>query len=222
MAGSVQPAGSVCQAFVAQAPVDGAAFTVMTSDALRDTLCASDEVIAAVEELQFSLGEGPCLEAFTTRRPVLVSDVQDRRDAGRWPVFAAGTAGLQVGGLFAFPMQLGAITVGVCVAYRRRAGRLDGEEVAALLQAVDVATLSLLVVRAGEPDVELADYVFDSHGAGRPLVHQATGMLTVQLGVSAEEAFSRLRAHAYGNGRSMDEVAADIVGRRMHLAPERT
>jgi len=90
------------------------------------------------------------------------------------------------------------------------------------LQAVDVATLSLLVVRAGEPDVELADYVFDSYGAGRPLVHQATGMLTVQLGVSAEEAFSRLRAHAYGNGRSMDEVAADIVGRRMHLAPERT
>jgi len=45
-------------------------------------------------------------------------------------------------------------------------------------------------------------------------------MLTVQLGVSAAEAYARLRAYAYGQDRRLAEVAGDIVARRVRLDPD--
>lgn len=207
----------VCRAFVAAAPLDGAAFTVMTSDAWRDTVCASDPVIRAVVDLQFGLGEGPEVEVFRTRRPVLISDLSGAEPADRWPVFTAETAKLPVGSLFAFPMQLGAITVGVCTGYRRRTGLPSPGQLAALLRGVDVATVSLLAARAGAADDELDVAWLDGHDGDRRVVYQAIGMLIVQLAVDAEQAFTRLRAHAFAEGRTIDAVAAEIVARRLRL-----
>ena len=65
----------VCQACVRLLPVDGASVSMMTATAARTVLYASDEVVARIEAMQFSLGEGPCVEAFETRRPVLVPDL---------------------------------------------------------------------------------------------------------------------------------------------------
>lgn len=46
---------------------------------------------------------------------------------------------------------------------------------------------------------------------------QATGMLTIQLGLSAGQAFARLRAYAYCQDRRLADVAGDIVARRLRL-----
>jgi AmiR/NasT family two-component response regulator len=51
----------------------------------------------------------------------------------------------------------------------------------------------------------------------RAEIDQATGMLTVQLGVPAAEAFARLRAYAYSQDRRLADVAGDIVARRLRL-----
>jgi hypothetical protein len=51
----------------------------------------------------------------------------------------------------------------------------------------------------------------------RAEIDQATGMLMVQLGVPAAEAFARLRAYAYVQDRRLAEVAGDIVARRLRL-----
>ncbi|MGH8962838.1 MAG: GAF and ANTAR domain-containing protein [Jatrophihabitantaceae bacterium] len=212
----------VCRAFLTRAPLTGAAFTVMSSDVMRDTVCASDEVIAEITAVQYRLGEGPALAAFTTRRPVLIPDLAAPAAAARWPVFTAEAAALPVGALFAFPMQLGAITVGVCDGYRTQAGALTGPQVATALRGVDVATVSLLSVRASAPGDDPDPNWLDGHGSNRQRVHQATGMLVAQLGVSAEQAFARLRAHAYTDGRSLDEIAADIVERRLRLDSDPT
>jgi hypothetical protein len=56
-----------------------------------------------------------------------------------------------------------------------------------------------------------------SPGLHRAVVHQATGMVSVQLGVSVEEALLRLRAHAYGSERPLGEVAEDVVARRLRF-----
>jgi ANTAR domain len=218
--GALEPAMAVCLACVAGSRLDGAAFTVMTSSLARETLCASDAVIAAVEELQFSVGEGPCLDAFTIGRPVLISDLGAAWAAIRWPVFAAEVAAQRIGGLFAFPMQLGAITGGVCELYRRDPGPLSVDELAQVLRAVDGATLALLRLRAGDPVEGLDAGWPDDHRPGRAQVYQAIGMLTVQLGVPAEEAFARLRGHAYAHGRLVAEVADAIVSRRLRLNPD--
>jgi hypothetical protein len=205
----------VCRAFVAGAPIDGAAFTQMTSDTARDPWVASDAVIAGIESAQYNLGEGPTQDAYASRRPVMVPDLGAAWVATRWPMFIARITSLDVGGLFALPMQIGAITVGVCAVYRRRSGSLSEDELRVVLSAMDDATLTLLALRAGRLDssVEIAQ-----PGETLPRgVHQATGMLVVQLGVSAESAFARLRAHAYATGRTIHEVAEDIVERRLRL-----
>ncbi|MFD0630267.1 ANTAR domain-containing protein [Catenulispora yoronensis] len=56
----------------------------------------------------------------------------------------------------------------------------------------------------------------------RAEVHQATGMISVQLGVSLAEALVRLRAHAWAADRLLADVAADVVARRLRFdEPER-
>lgn len=214
MATGDDPAGQVCQALVAALPVDGGEVTAMASDAARERLCASDDTIARLADLEFTLGEGPCLQAFEAGAPVLIPDLA--ATTARWPVFATAAGKLPVGGLFVFPVQLGAITVGVCELYRTEPGPLEVEELALVLGATDLAALALLRLRTGGPVAEIDGYWLDGSPAER-VVHQATGMLITQLGVPAEEAFARLRGHAFSHDRMVGEIAGDIVARRLRL-----
>ena len=205
----------VCTSFVEDTPIDGAAFTELDSDVARDRWVASDDTIAAIELAQYSLGEGPTQDAYATRRAVLVPDLTAPWVAARWPMFVADTAHLGVGGLFALPMQIGAITPGVCDVYRRQSGPMSDLDLRTVLQSLDGATWALLALRAGNGS---RGAEVESPGGTFPRgVHQATGMLVVQLGVNAESAFARLRAHAYAHGRTIHEVAEDIVERRLRL-----
>ncbi|KAA1416918.1 GAF and ANTAR domain-containing protein [Nocardioides humilatus] len=207
----------ICRTFVDSAPIDGAAFTEMLSDQTREIWCASDPVVDELERIQYSLGEGPTQDAFLARRPVLVADLADSGATARWPVFSEEIAHLPVGGLFAIPMQVGAITAGVCLSYRWATRPLSADDLGALLRAVDAATLALLSLRAGANDHDDAG---DLEGSRSRDVHQATGMLVVQLGVGVEDAFARLRAHAYTTGQTVYAVATDIVQRRLRLDPD--
>jgi hypothetical protein len=54
-------------------------------------------------------------------------------------------------------------------------------------------------------------------GTFRAQVHQAAGMISVQLGVSLAEALVRLRARAFAEDRLIAEVAADVVARRLRF-----
>ncbi|GHH42509.1 GAF domain-containing protein [Lentzea cavernae] len=202
----------VIRACVDVLPVDGASISVMSGPRERETLYASDEIATEIENVQFTLGEGPCFEAFSTRKPVLVPDLP-QASVLEWPVFAAAIAALPIGAIFAFPLQAGAIGIGALDLYRRRPGWLSADELTVALEVVDVVTAVLLGVLLGEVD--------DTAGLrgvmspGREQVHQATGMLVAALGISAEEALSRLRGHAFAKDRSLDELARDIVSRRL-------
>lgn len=201
----------ICAACVAGADVDGAAISVLTGSVHRVTLSATDATGATLEDLQFTLGEGACLEAASTGLPVLVSDIHDRVDTARWPVFAAAVAEQTgVRALFALPLQLGTINVGVIDLYRDTPGPLLGHELHDMVAAVDAAMLLLLGARPQE----------QGSGLDRAEVHQATGMVLVQLGIPAEDAFARLRAYAFAQRRPLSEVARDVVARRLVFSDE--
>ena len=202
----------VIRACVDVLPVDGASISVMSGPRERETLYASDRIAMKIEDVQFDLGEGPCFEAFATRRPVLVPDLP-RASVLEWPVFAAAIAALPIGAIFAFPLQAGAIGIGAIDLYRRRPGWLSGDELAVALEVVDVVTAVLLGVLLGEFDD--TDGLRGVLSPGREQVHQATGMVLAALGISAEEALSRLRGYAFATGRPLDGVAKDIVNRRL-------
>ena len=193
---------------------------MVTKAGNRGVVCATDEVSARIEELQFSLGEGPCVEAVTTGVPVLIADLRapDGAAVERWPVFMEGAEAAGVRAVFAFPLRIGAIVVGALDLYNDQPGELDGWQLAAALMAADAAALALLRIDT-DGMTGFADD-FASRGSYQMQVHQATGIVQVQLGVPTEEAFLMLRARAFTLGRPLAEVANDVVNRRLRFAKE--
>jgi GAF domain-containing protein len=216
----------ICHACVVGSSADGAAMSVLTAGVHRETLSATDPTAATVEDLQFTLGEGACLEAASSGRAVLVPDLHDHPTTTRWPMFAAAVAEqTTVRALFAIPLQLGTINVGVLDLYRDTPGPLEGHELRDMSAAVDASTLLLLGAhmradgdgtadqggRGRHEDGGRVDGLWDD----RAEVHQATGMVLVQLGVPAQDAFVRLRAYAFAHQRPLGDVARDVVARRL-------
>ena len=116
-------ADRICQACVAGLGVDGAAISLMTASNLRETLYASDSTVDLLEDLQFSLGEGPCVDAALSGRPVLVADLRDPAQTSRWLIYAAAVVDqARIGAVFAVPLQWGTITLGVLDKARRARG----------------------------------------------------------------------------------------------------
>ncbi|MCU1551653.1 MAG: antitermination regulator [Glaciihabitans sp.] len=199
--------------FVAELPVTGASISVITHGRSQSTISASDLLAAKLDEIQFALGEGPHWDAQQSGLPVMVSDILvDGR--AEWPTFNGAVASLGVRALFAFPLYLGAVTVGVADLYCSSPGPLGD-------RAVETATMLCRAVVA--PALKHAIRLADEHDVGqtglavemRRDVHQATGMILAQLGISATEAFVRLKAHAYSSGTTLQQAAEDVVGRRI-------
>jgi hypothetical protein len=213
--GSVSPIDRVCVAAVVLLLLRGAGLSLMVGGELRGTAGVSDPGIAVVQELQLTLGEGPCVDAWTSRAPVLESDLANPAVV-RWPAFAEAGVDAGVLAVFAFPLALGAIRIGVLVLYRDRLGMLSADELAYSLVLADVATHMVLGLQAGAPAGELHELLAREppHWAE---IHQATGMVSVQLGVSLDEAFVRLRAYAFAEGLPLRAVAHEIVTRRRRL-----
>lgn len=213
--GETVPLEQVGRACLDLLPVTGASIAVMTGDTQhRELLYASDEAIAAVEELQFSLGEGPCYQAFRTGSPVLVPDLAADA-ATSWPVFAheaAAHSGSQdVAAVFAFPLHSGAVSIGALDLYRAEPGWLADEHISIALQLVDLTSVTLLGMHLGGGSAD----ELSGLPHGRAEVHQATGMLIAAWQVSPTEALARLRAAAYATGRFVNELAIDLVNRRI-------
>jgi hypothetical protein len=207
-----------CAAAISATGVDSAAATVMLTATPRETIYASDRLASDLEELTLTLGEGPCVDAITDG-PTLVADLTAPECLARWPVFAPAVAQAGVRAVFALPLQVGAIRLGVMDLYRAQPGDLDPEQLADALLLADTACALLL--DAAQPDGSHPDgHRPEPAGPTHPEVHQATGMIIAQLGVTAAVALTRLRAHAYAHDRWLRDVAADVVARRLRFHPD--
>jgi len=207
---------ALCRAAVRLLGVDGAGVTAVGGLVAREPLSASDELSARLEELQFTTGEGPSADDFAFGSPMLIPDLLSV--SARWPGFvpAAVAAGAQA--MFVFPLQAGAIRVGVLSLYRALPGPLTPEQLADVLALADIALQMVLDAAAGisgSPEYRLLDGLSDRQAQ----VYQATGMISVQLGVSLEEASVRLRAHAYASSTALGDIADDVVSRKLRLDP---
>jgi hypothetical protein len=219
--GAAVSVAHVCAAAAAAVGVDGAGVTVMASPTVRESVHATDRVAGELEEWQLTFGQGPCLDTFTDGGPVLVGDLDSPESAARWPAFTPAALDSGARAVFALPLQVGAIRLGVLDLYRSRPGPLSSHELADALAFADTAGMLLLDAAAGAPP-DTADLAWQREDptAHQIQVHQATGMILVQLGVSAEAAFARLRAHAYAEDRRLGDVARDVIERRLRFEPD--
>ena len=209
----------ICEACVDGLDIDGAAISLLTASSSRETLWSTDATADLLEDLQCTLNEGACMEAATTGRAVLVPDLHHGTHTERWPIFAAAVAEQTlVGALFALPLQWGTVNLGVLDMYRAAPGGLSDAQWLDALAAADTAALMLLGQRTDPADPgeqgEVGGWLDHSLGH-RAEIHQATGMVLVQLDISATDALARLRAHAFVHQRLLNDVARDVVDRRL-------
>jgi hypothetical protein len=208
----------LCAACTQALPVSAVALTLTVGVGHGGTVASSNGPAAVLEDLQYDLGEGPCLEACRDGRPVLQSDLP-RTGLSRWPAFTAAAAESGIAAMFAFPLQVGAIQLGVLSLYRDLPGALGRADLAEALAFAEAASTIVLHLQEGTPPgMELHPRLADAVESRRE-VHQATGMITVQARVGLTEALLLLQGYAYGSGRPVLDVAKDVVARRLRFSP---
>ena len=188
---------------------------LMAGDMPAGSVCSTDEVSALIEDLQYTLGEGPCIDAYHQDRPVLEPDLASPATP-RWLAFTEPAVKAGARAIFGFPLQVGAVRLGALNLYRDLPGSLRDEQHADALVLADVVAQAILVMQAGAPPGQLAKQL-EIGGDFHFIVHQASGMVAAQLQVSVGQALIRLRAFAFGNDRSLTDVAHDVVARRVRF-----
>ena len=199
----------------------GVGVSLGASDGLADSglqLVCATEAARAGEALQFDLGEGPSYAAHRTGWPVQVPDLELD---DTWPAFAEGAAGLGLRAVFAFPLRSGSVGLGALTLYQRVAGELTSEQYADALVVARFALNLLTSLQAGRPADEL-DEVFTEILSNSMEVHQASGVVSVQLAIPVAAALAVLRAHAFAEGCSLAEVATQVIEHRLRLGPLNT
>jgi hypothetical protein len=209
------PAARLCEVGARVIGMTGAGVMLMSGETPQGALCSTDQVSNLIEELQYTLGEGPCVDAYREDEVVLEPDLADPANP-RWVAFTPPAVEAGARAVFGFPLRVGTVRLGALNLYRDRPGPLsDGQHADALVMA-DVAARWVLEVQAGAPPGGLAREL--EVGADfRFVVHNAAGMVAVQSGVSVSDALIRLRAYAFSNDRLLRDLAQDVVDRTLRF-----
>ncbi|MBC9714704.1 GAF and ANTAR domain-containing protein [Streptomyces sp. TRM66268-LWL] len=220
-----QVPAALCRACVALLPITGASVSLASGSTVRALWFASDETAARLAEAQYTLGDGPCQSALRLSAPVLAGDLTQGPDVGRWPVFAHQAVELGVRAAFSLPLGSGAQAIGTLDLYRDTPGALSWRELGIAMMVRDAVTFAVLNLGNGHPAA--ADPVeggvaswMEAADADRTEVHQAVGMVMIQLGVDPEQALDRMRARAFVRGRTVSEVAHEIINRSYRFSRE--
>ncbi|MET0135320.1 MAG: GAF and ANTAR domain-containing protein [Kibdelosporangium sp.] len=203
----------ICGLYVSELAITGAWLRVLGglhADNGGAMVYATDPLGVRLDDLQQTAGQGPCTDAFELRHPVLVPDLAAQ--PARWLGFTDVALGARVAAVFAFPLQLGAVRLGMVGLYRDVAGALTPAQLVDALLLADTATGIIIDDLHGLRPMTLPALV-DIQAD----VHQASGMVAVQLEVSLPEALLRIRGYAYAHGLPLAEVAGHIIGRRLRL-----
>lgn len=195
--------------------VDGAGVMLMSGDLPRGSLCTTNAVSHLIEELQYTLGEGPCLDAYHHDEVVSEPNLGDPKNV-RWPAFSPPALNAGVRAVFGFPLRVGTVRLGALNLYREKASSLTSDQHADALVMADVTARWVLEAQAGAPPDAIASELeagADFHFA----VHNAAGIVSVQLGISITDALIRLRAYAFTFDRLVADVAQEVIAHRLWL-----
>lgn len=196
--------------------LDAAAAGLMLADerGALSVVAATSEESRLVEMMQFSSGNGPCLEAFASGRVVTVYDVA--AEAARWPEFAAEALMQGFRSVHAVPMRLRGSVIGTLNLFRTEVGALDAKDAAAAQGLADVATIGILQER-GIRESQIARTQLQNALESRVVIEQAKGVIAQLRGLDMDAAFAVLRGHARSTGQNLRDVASRVVDRPLTL-----
>jgi hypothetical protein len=206
----------LCEVCAQVTGMSGAGIMLMSGDVPRGSLCTTNSVSDLIEQLQYVLGEGPCVDAYHQDWPVLEPDLANPQYA-RWPAFAGQAVQAGARAVCGFPLQVGSIRLGALNLYRDEPGPLSDEQHADALVLADLVAQSVLVLQASAQPGALAAEL-EAGADFHYTVHQASGMVSVQLGASVAQALIRLKAYAFSNDVPLAEVADSVIRRTLRFA----
>jgi GAF domain-containing protein/ANTAR domain-containing protein len=207
--GEADPTRSLCMACAEVIDVAGAGLVLMSRGEALGSVCVSDTRTEAVEDIQYALSEGPCVDAFHSRAPVSVPDLANL-EPSRWGEFRAGALDAGVRAAFGFPLLVETICIGALDLYHDEPGVLSAEQFANAQVVAHVATRTVLGWQAVAKANTLA-WQLEQVPLHRAAVHQATGMVSVQARVSVDDALALIRAYAFSEGQPVGTIASEIV-----------
>ncbi|MGX6607215.1 GAF and ANTAR domain-containing protein [Micromonosporaceae bacterium Da 78-11] len=190
--------------------ISGTAVAVLTGVDARRSVYTSDDVCARVEDAQFENGEGPCFQAFRTGIAVFVADPRDPPHLVSWPGYVPAALAAGAVAVAALPITAGGHCFAVLDLYRSTAGTFSEHEAGTAARFADAAGQALLRTAGSAADPDQG-YAPDR----RDTVHQAVGMVMLQIGGNRHDALARLRAHAYATDTHLDDTADEVLGRRL-------
>ncbi|MDQ0604630.1 hypothetical protein QF037_008975 [Streptomyces canus] len=213
---------ALCRACVTLLPEVSGLSASLAGPATRTgiVLFASDEVASELADTQFTLGEGPCTEALRLRAPVLAPDLTRGPDARRWPLFTVKAAKIGVEAVFSVPLTAAAGQLGTLDLYRETAGAMSQAHLRTALLVADALTLAISALDHASADSSEVVTWLQGAEADREEVHQATGMIMMQLGVNPQEALLRLRARAFAQDQTSTGIARAVIDRTTDLRHE--
>ena len=195
--------------------VSGAGIMLMSGDIPRGSLGSTDEVSQLIEELQYTLGEGPCVDAYQQDRVVAEPDLADPV-ISRWVAFSPRVLRAGVRAVFGFPLRIGTVRLGALNLYRDRPGPLSDQQHADASALASMAARWVLDAQAAAASGAVPRQL-EIDADFRFVVHNAAGMISVQQGITVTDALIRLRAYAFSHDRLLTEVAQDVVDRKLRL-----
>ncbi|WP_320780183.1 GAF domain-containing protein [Streptomyces sp. CRN 30] len=218
--GHPHPARSLsesCRAALGTSYAVGLTLAADAGLAQRVSLAADGRLAGPGEHLQVHLGQGPCVQALARERPVLAGDLDDRRTARAWPLFARRAVAEGIRAAFAFPAVHDRGTVrptGVVLSlYGDRTGPVSDADL--WTAGVHAHAADLLLLSVGRPAEDtLADTWLLPYAA---VVHQAVGVISCRHALSTDRALLLLRSHADLEGVALTALSHAVVheGRRL-------
>lgn len=213
-----QPRSRLCHACAGLLEVTAVGITIMSGEQ-AGPICVSNPRMKALEDLQFTMGRGPCHDAYQSGRPVHTA-VLDSRVEGLWPTFIDMARANHVGAVFAYPLSTHGVKVGVLTVYNDAEGDLTRRQNDDGLALSAILAETILSIQEAAPAGSLAPGL-DAAVSYRAEVFQASGMVSVQLHITPADALLRIRAYAFAHGLTAGVVSSDIVAGRLHLVDDR-
>lgn len=208
----------LCEVAAEVTALSGAGVMLLTAGTPQASICTTDRVSSTIEELQYTLGEGPCVDAHRSGAVITEPDLAGAAPS-RWTAFSPRAVNAGARAVFGFPIRIGAVRLGALNLYRDQPGPLNDDQHADALVMAEVAARAILGAQAGAPTGRLGADLDDTDQW--LVVHQAAGMVSIQLDITVADALVRLRAHAFGTDRLVTEIAQDVVDRRLRLDNDR-
>ncbi|GAA2516870.1 GAF and ANTAR domain-containing protein [Streptomyces levis] len=203
----------VCEAVSEGLGMDGATLALLTDTPSRQLLAATDDDALTLEDIQFTLLEGPCISAARTGEPVAVHDL--RHELTPWPLFGATLRERlpRVVSVYALPLFFGDYVLGTVDLLGLRPHALGAEALAEAARVADAVTAALMTTRemlltgsrapAWEPRALVRAHWFDTA--------RAVGALAARRGIVQEDALALMRAEAFRTGKPLADITTGIL-----------